>query len=147
MSDERTDIGWEVYPDGLRQLLVRVQRDYAPQAVYITENGAAYDTAPDEHGRIHDIERQRFLHSHLDAALQAARAGVPLAGYFVWSLLDNYEWQEGYRKRFGIVWVDFVTQERVLKQSATQYRAIIADNALPAAEPHPTYLHRRLLQR
>ncbi len=147
LSDERTDIGWEVYPDGLRQLLVRVQRDYAPAAVYITENGAAYDTAPDEHGRVHDIERQRFLHAHLDAALQATRAGVPLAGYFVWSLLDNYEWQEGYRKRFGIVWVDFVTQERVIKESATQYRAIVAANALPAVEPHPTHLQRRVLRR
>ena len=146
-SDERTDIGWEVYPEGLRQLLLRVQGDYAPPAVYITENGAAYDTAPDEHGRIHDIERQRFLHSHLAAALEASRAGVPLAGYFVWSLLDNYEWQEGYRKRFGIVWVDFATQERVLKQSATQYRAIVQANALPAVEPHAAHIRRRVLQR
>jgi beta-glucosidase len=146
-SEERTDIGWEVYPDGLRQLLVRVQRDYAPQAVYITENGAAYDTAPDEHGRVHDIERQRFLHSHLGAALEAANAGVPLAGYFVWSLLDNYEWQEGYRKRFGIVWVDYTTQERVLKESAAQYRGIIAANALPAAAPHHEQFQRRVLHR
>jgi beta-glucosidase len=147
LSDERTDIGWEVYPDGLRQLLLRVHRDYAPAAIYITENGAAYDTAPDEHGRIHDIERERFLHAHLAAALEACRAGVPLAGYFVWSLLDNYEWQEGYRKRFGIVWVDFETQERVLKQSAALYRAIIADNALPAIEPHAAHARRRVLQR
>ena len=87
------------------------------------------------------------MHSHLQAALEAAQAGVPLAGYFVWSLLDNYEWQEGYRKRFGIVWVDFVTQERVLKESATQYRAIVAANGLPAVEPHPTHLHRRVLRR
>ncbi|MDB4969356.1 MAG: beta-glucosidase [Myxococcales bacterium] len=147
LGDERTDIGWEVYPDGLRQLLMRVHRDYTPDAIYITENGAAYDTAPDEHGRIHDIERQRFLHAHLAASLEACRAGVPLAGYFVWSLLDNYEWQEGYRKRFGIVWVDFTTQERVLKQSASLYRAIVADNALPAIEPHPAHARRRVLQR
>ena len=147
VSDERTDIGWEVYPDGLRQLLVRVQRDYAPPAVYITENGAAYDTAPDEHGRIHDIERQRFLHAHLQAAYEATQAGVPLAGYFVWSLLDNYEWQEGYRKRFGIVWVDFATQERVLKESAAQYRGIIAENAIPTVGPHPAHLQRRILRR
>jgi beta-glucosidase len=146
VGDERTDIGWEVYPEGLRQLLLRVHREYAPRAIYITENGAAYETAPDEHGRIHDIERQRYLHSHLSAALEACHAGVPLAGYFVWSLLDNYEWQEGYRKRFGIVWVDFVTQERVLKESATLYRAIVADNALPA-EPHAAYARRRVLQR
>jgi len=147
VSEERTDIGWEVYPDGLRQLLLRVHRDYASAAIYITENGAAYDTAPDERGLVHDIERQRFLHAHLAAALEACRAGVPLGGYFVWSLLDNYEWQEGYRKRFGIVWVDFATQERVLKQSATQYRDIVVANALPAAEPHPAHLQRRLLRR
>ena len=115
--------------------------------------------------RLHHRERRRLRHRARRARphprhrapallafapagrLQAIEAGVPLAGYFVWSLLDNYEWQEGYRKRFGIVWVDFVTQERVLKQSATQYRAIVAANALPAAEPHPTHLHRRVLRR
>jgi beta-glucosidase len=134
-GDERTAIGWEVYPDGLRQLLARVQRDYAPPAVYITENGAAYDTAPDADGKVHDVERQRFLHAHLTAALEACHAGVPLAGYFAWSLLDNYEWQEGYRQRFGLVWVDFATQRRVIKESAAQYRAIIAANALPHVTP------------
>jgi beta-glucosidase len=146
VSDERTDIGWEVHPDGLRRLLLRVHDDYKPQKIYITENGAAYDTAPDEHGRVHDIERQRYLHMHLESALQATRAGVPLAGYFVWSLLDNYEWQEGYRKRFGIVWVDFETQERVLKESAALYRAIVADNALPAVAPLAVHARRRVLQ-
>ncbi len=144
---ERTDIGWEVYPDGLRQLLLRVHRDYAPASLHITENGAAYDTGPDEHGQIHDIERQQFLHSHLEAALAAVHAGVPLHGYFVWSLLDNYEWQEGYRKRFGIVWVDYATQERVPKESAHQFRAIVAANALPAVAPHATHARRRVLQR
>jgi beta-glucosidase len=147
IGDNRTDIGWEVYPDGLRQLLLRVQRDYAPPAVYITENGAAYDTAPDEHGRVHDVERQRFLHAHLAAALEACRAGVPLAGYFAWSLLDNYEWQEGHNKRFGLVWVDFNTQVRVIKDSAAQYRAIVAANALPAVEPHASLARGRVLSR
>jgi beta-glucosidase len=136
VSDDKTDLGWEVHPDGLRQLLLRVQRDYAPPAVYITENGAAYETAPDELGFIHDIERQRFLHGHLLAALEACRAGVPLAGYFAWSLLDNYEWQEGHNKRFGLVWVDFATQERIIKESGVQYRGIIAAHALPAVAPH-----------
>lgn len=147
VGDERTDVGWEVYPDGLRRLLLRVSRDWAPPTIYITENGAAYNTAPDEHGRVHDIERQQFLHAHLAAAHAACEAGVPLGGYFVWSLLDNYEWQEGYRKRFGIVWVDFVTQERVLKESARQYRAIVAANALPAMPPHLAHARRRMLQR
>jgi beta-glucosidase len=147
ISDQRTDIGWEVYPDGLRELLVRVHRDYAPRCIYITENGAAYDTGPDEHGRVHDIERQRFLHSHLRAVLEAVDEGVPIGGYFVWSLLDNYEWQEGYRKRFGIVWVDYITQERLLKQSASMYQTIISDHALPLHEPHAAHARHRLTQR
>jgi beta-glucosidase len=147
VGDERTDIGWEVYPDGLRQLLVRVHSEYAPPRLYITENGAAYDTTPDEHGQIHDIERQRFIHSHLAAALEAHQAGVPLAGYFLWSLLDNFEWQEGYRKRFGIVWVDYTNQRRVLKESAELYGAIIAGNALPAIAPLAAHARRRVLQR
>jgi beta-glucosidase len=147
ISDERTDIGWEVYPDGLRQLLERVHKDYAPGPIYITENGAAYDTAPDEHGRVHDIERQRFVHGHLGACLDAIAAGVPLAGYFIWSLLDNYEWQEGYRKRFGIVWVDYTTQVRTPKESAALFRDIVTSNQLPALEPHAEHARRRVLQR
>ena len=98
---------------------------------------------------MHDIERQRFLHAHLRRRARGDRTrACRSAGYFVWSLLDNYEWQEGYRKRFGIVWVDFVTQERLLKESASQYRAIIADQraarrrAAPGPRP-PTGLTQR----
>jgi beta-glucosidase len=135
VSNDKTDFGWEVYPDGLRALLTRVHRDYAPGKLYITENGAAYAASPDAHGRVQDHDRQRYLHGHLTACLSAIQAGVPLAGYFVWSLIDNYEWQEGYRKRFGIVWVDFATQQRIAKESAYYYRAAIAANAVPALEP------------
>jgi beta-glucosidase len=146
VGDDKTDLGWEVYPDGLRALLERVQREWAPPRIYVTENGCAYDTAPDADGRVRDVARERYLYGHINACRDAVRAGVPLAGYFVWSLLDNYEWQEGYRKRFGIVWVDFETQERLLKQSALLYRAIVADNALPAVGPESAQTRRRALQ-
>ena len=128
--DDRTDMGWENYADGLYELLVRVQRDYAPPAIYITENGAAYDHAPDATGAVHDLPRLRYLHDHLEACLRALEAGVPLAGYFVWSLLDNYEWAEGYKKRFGVIWVDYQTQARIPKRSAHWYRGVATQNAL-----------------
>jgi beta-glucosidase len=130
LLDERTDMGWEIYADGLYDLLLRVQRDYAPPAIFITENGAAYGHAPDAGGAVHDVPRTRYLHDHLDACLRALGAGVPLRGYFVWSLLDNYEWAEGYAKRFGVVWVDYATQERIPKGSAHWYRGVATQNAL-----------------
>jgi beta-glucosidase len=125
-----TDIGWEVYADGLRVLLMRLRDEYAAPRMYITENGAAYHTRPDASGRVHDTERQRYVHAHLSAALEAYSAGAPLAGYFVWSLLDNYEWAEGYSQRFGIVWVDYETQERIPKESAHWYRKLIQTRVL-----------------
>ena len=128
---EVTDIGWEVYPDGMKNLLVRLHAEYAPQRMYITENGAAYHTPPDADGRIHDGERMRYLHGHINAVLEAYREGAPIAGYFVWSLLDNYEWAEGYTQRFGIVWVDYETQERIPKESAHWYRELIKTRVVP----------------
>jgi beta-glucosidase len=124
-----TDIGWEIYPAGLRELLIRVQRDYGPRRIYITENGASYATAPDGSGRVRDQARVRYLAAHLRAAREAIQAGVPLAGYFVWSLLDNFEWAYGYSQRFGIVWVDFETQRRVLKDSAHYLRDVVLRGA------------------
>jgi beta-glucosidase len=123
-------MGWEVYANGLYDLLVRVSAEYGPSAIYITENGAAYGHAPDASGSVHDLPRTRYLHDHLDACLRAVRDGVPLAGYFVWSLLDNYEWAEGYKKRFGVIWVDYETQQRIPKGSAHWYRGVAAQNAL-----------------
>jgi beta-glucosidase len=122
---EVTDIGWEVYAAGMSQLLLRLRDEYRPKRMYITENGAAYHTRPDASGRVHDVERKRYLHAHLAAILDAYRAGAPIAGYFVWSLLDNFEWAEGYTQRFGIVWVDYATQERIPKESAHWYRELI----------------------
>ena len=129
-SDNRTDMGWEVAPAGLLAILRRVHRDYAPPRLYVTENGAAYDTAPDATGRVRDVARQRYLRGHLEAAHAAIAEGIPLAGYYLWSLLDNFEWAEGYGKRFGLVWVDYATQARVAKDSAHMCRRIIEDNGL-----------------
>ncbi len=127
---DKTDMDWEVYPEGLRALLVRVHQDYAPPAIYITENGAAYADGPDGAGRIADARRLAFHEGHLRACHQAIAEGVPLAGYFAWSLLDNFEWAFGYEKRFGLVWVDYETQTRRPKDSALWYRDAIAQGGL-----------------
>lgn len=128
--EQQTDMGWEVFPDGLAAILERVHRDYAPRALYVTENGCAYGTEPDAQGRVADVERVDYVRSHLVACHQAIAAGVPLRGYFLWSLLDNFEWQFGYSRRFGIVHVDFATQRRTPKDSALLYRQVAAANAV-----------------
>jgi beta-glucosidase len=124
---EVTDFGWEVYPDALRDLLIRLHREYGPKAIYITENGAAYDDLPPTGDVVDDPKRVSYLERHFKACEQAMAAGVPLKGYFVWSLLDNFEWAEGYTKRFGIVYVDFATQKRTPKRSALLVKRMIAD--------------------
>jgi beta-glucosidase len=121
-----TDMGWEVHPDSLHSLLVRVARDYAPRAIYVTENGAAYGDIRGHDGEVHDPERTAYLEGHINAVLRAAEDGVPMKGYFVWSFLDNFEWSLGYSKRFGIVYVDYPTLERVPKDSFYWYRDLIA---------------------
>jgi beta-glucosidase len=120
-----TAMGWEVYPDGLHDLLSRLRDDYAPPAIYIFENGAAYDDLRGHEGDVVDPERQSYLEVHLAAVERAIEEGVPVRGYFVWSLLDNFEWAEGYWKRFGIVYVDYPTLERVPKGSYYWYRDFI----------------------
>ena len=125
-THELTDMGWEVYPYGLSELLVRVAREFRPVRIYITENGAAYPDGPDTDGVVRDRRRIDYLNDHLIAAHEAIAEGVPLGGYFVWSLLDNFEWALGYSKRFGIVHVDFDTQQRTPKDSARFYARVIA---------------------
>ena len=122
---ERTGMGWEVYPKGLHELLVRLHDTYDVPPIYITENGAAY---PDTrlNGSVPDPERASYIERHLEAVARAIGDGVPVAGYFVWSLLDNFEWSRGYSQRFGIVYVDFATLERVPKSSYRAYRDFIA---------------------
>lgn len=132
-QDQRTDMGWEVHPQGLQDLLARLRRDYPPVPIYITENGAAYADGPDASGRIEDPRRVAYLRSHLAACARAIADGVPLAGYFHWSLLDNFEWAHGYTKRFGLVWVDLATQARTPKASFAAYRDIISRNAVDEA--------------
>jgi beta-glucosidase len=130
-ESERTDMGWEVYPQGLLDLLVRLQRDYAPPKLYVTENGASYAQGPDARGRVPDHKRVQFVRDHLLMARRSIDAGVPLAGYFLWSLLDNFEWERGYTQRFGITWVDYETQRRIPKDCALWYSGVIVENAVP----------------
>jgi beta-glucosidase len=137
----RTETGWEVYPPALTQLLLWVKERYGDLPLYITENGAAfYDPPQAIDGRIEDPLRIWYLREHLSAALDAVRRGVDLRGYFVWSLLDNYEWSLGYSKRFGIIHVNYETLERTLKESARFYSELIRSNgeALTARSPLST---------
>lgn len=131
----RTDMGWEVRPSGLHQLLVRLHQEYRPARIYVTENGAAYDDPIDADGQIADGRRVAYLRGHLGATARALADGVPVAGYFHWSLLDNFEWAYGYTKRFGLIHVDFTTLRRTPRASAQAYRAIVAANAV---EPEPS---------
>jgi beta-glucosidase len=121
----QTALGWEVMPDDFRDMLVRVGRDYPGKPIYVTENGAAYADQPDEDGYVRDEERIDYIASHVAAVAEARAAGSDIRGYFVWSLLDNFEWSYGYDKRFGIVRVDYETQARIPKQSAYWYRDTI----------------------
>jgi beta-glucosidase len=125
----RTTKGWEVYPEGLTRLLTRYHTDYDLPTVYITEGGAAF---PDElvEGAIADDDRLDYLADHFAAARKAMERGVPLQGYFVWSLLDNFEWADGYSQRFGLVYVDYPTQRRIVKKSGHWYREVIARNGI-----------------
>ena len=130
---DRTEMGWEVYPEGMYELLMRLHADYHLPKLYITESGASYSDAPGPDRRVHDERRRTFLRDHFAASHRALTAGVPLAGYFVWSLIDNFEWAKGYTQRFGIVWVDYATQERIPKDSALWYRQVIAEHGFDAA--------------
>ena len=124
---ERTAFGWEVAPAALAPLLQRLQREYAPPVMYITENGASYDDVIGADGQIADRERRDYLQRHLLAVRAALAAGVPVGGYFAWTLLDNFEWAEGYTRRFGLIHVDFETQHRRLKHSGSWYRDFLQD--------------------
>jgi len=125
-DSEYTEMGWEVYPPGMTRTLLNIYHRYHPKAIYITENGAAFNDPAPVDGVVQDPRRVAYLESHLDAAAEAIQQGVPLKGYFVWSLLDNFEWAWGYSKRFGIVSVNFSDGSRTLKQSALYYKDRIA---------------------
>ena len=128
-----TSFGWSVIPDSLAAVLTRVSREFTQLPLYVTENGASFDDYVDPEGEVDDIERVAYLAGYLDAAGRAIASGVDLRGYYAWSFLDNFEWAEGYSKRFGLVFVDYRTQERIPKQSAHWYQRLIADHQASVA--------------
>ncbi len=124
-DDAVTQMDWIVRPSSLTQLLLRLHRDYPISSLAVTENGAAYADPPTVDGQLHDPERTRYIAAHVAAVGDAISQGVPLMAYFVWSLLDNFEWAQGYANRFGVVHVDFSTQQRTVKDSGLWYRSLI----------------------
>jgi len=127
---ETTAMGWQVAPQGMRELLARIHADYAPARLYITENGSCYDDQVQPDGSVADPLRRRYLARHLAALQDAIAAGVPVKGYFAWSLLDNFEWAFGYAPRFGIVAVDRATQERTVRPSGRWLGSVARANRL-----------------
>ena len=128
----RTDFGWEVWPKALYDVVVRITRDYDRPPLEITENGCSYADAPGPDGAIRDRRRIEYFRGYLEALARAIEAGADVRGYHAWSLLDNFEWAEGYTQRFGLVWVDFDTAERTIKESARWYARIAREKAVPA---------------
>ncbi len=126
-----TTMGWEIYPEGLFDLLAWLHQTYKLPRYYITENGASGEESPGTDGRVADTLRLYYYQEHLAQVRRAIEAGIPLAGYFAWSLLDNFEWAFGYSRRFGLAYVDFETQQRTIKDSGRWYSQVAATNALP----------------
>ena len=126
-----TDMGWPIDAEGMRALLVRLSQEHPGLPLYVTENGAAYGDGPGPDGAVHDEQRIAYLRGHLEAVAQAVEDGADVRGYFLWSLLDNFEWAYGYSKRFGIVHVDYDTQVRTPKDSAHWYAEVIRTGQLP----------------
>jgi len=124
-----TAMGWEIYPDHLYDALTRITRDYGAPNIYVTENGAAFDDHVVD-GQVEDPERTEYLRAHLRACHRAIADGVALRGYFCWSLLDNFEWTYGYSKRFGLLYTDFATQQRIVKASGRFFGAVARRNGL-----------------
>jgi len=123
-----TALDWEVHPAGLEEMLLRLTKDYDAPALYVTENGSAWTDEADANGYVADHERTAYLLDHVDAVAEAVAQGAPVRGYFAWTLLDNFEWAYGYRPRFGLAYVDYATQRRVLKLSGQTYRDLIDRN-------------------
>lgn len=126
----RTEFGWEVWPDGFHDLLIKVNDKYKPKAIEITENGCSYGDVPDDRGRVPDERRTNFFRGYLGALARVRKAGVPIRGYAAWSLMDNFEWGEGYSQRFGFVFVDFRTLKRTVKDSGKWYAQLAATGKL-----------------
>jgi beta-glucosidase len=129
-AKEVTDFGWEIYPKALSEMVTTISRDYNRPAIYVTENGCSYGDAPGADGEVHDERRTRFMRRYLAELCRAIQAGADVRGYFTWTLTDNFEWAEGYAQRFGIVYCDFKTQKRTVKQSGKWYSQLARSNAL-----------------
>jgi beta-glucosidase len=129
-NEEFTEMGWKVYPQGIYEILKRLNLDYNFPAFYITENGAAFRDQINPNRQVADPDRVSYIERHLEMILKAIAIGIPVRGYFIWSLLDNFEWGNGYSKRFGLIYVDFQTQQRILKSSAKWYQQVISENAI-----------------
>ena len=123
-----TDMGWEVWPDALHDVIMRVTRDYDAPVIEVTENGCAYGDGPDERGRVADVRRIEYYRGYLAGVARAIESGAKVRGYHAWSLLDNFEWAHGYSKRFGLVHVDFETHDRTPKDSSRWYTDVIREN-------------------
>jgi len=126
----KTDFGWEIYPPGIYDLLMRLKKEYKVQNIYITENGCSYSDGPNSEGKINDKRRIEYYHSHLTELKRAIEDGAPCNGYFAWSLMDNFEWAQGFSQRFGLIWVDFETLERIPKDSYYWYKKYISASGL-----------------
>lgn len=123
---EKTEMGWDIVPQGLRRMLGFISEHWSPKALYVTENGAAFSDSPDESGRIHDVNRIDYLRGHIAACRDAISDGVPLEGYFAWTLMDNFEWAFGYNRKFGLAAVDPETFRRTPKDSFFYYRDVVS---------------------
>jgi beta-glucosidase len=128
VEGEYTEMDWEVYPPGIYNVLMWLHENYTPSALYVTENGAAFKDTVTSDGKIFDPQRQLFLEGYLAQVQRATQDGAQVRGYFVWSLLDNFEWAFGYSKRFGITYIDFQTLKRTLKQSGEWYAQAAQQN-------------------
>jgi beta-glucosidase len=126
----QTEMGWELYPQGLFEILDRMNRDYHPKELMVTENGASYSDGPDEFGRVHDQRRIDYLQTHIQAVWQAIQAGIPMTAYLQWSFMDNFEWARGYSQRFGVIHIDYETQKRTIKDSAYWLSDVTKRNGL-----------------
>jgi beta-glucosidase len=129
-TGETTEMGWEVYAEGIYDILGRLHFDYGFPAIYITENGAAFKDSVNTDGQVEDPERLSYIKRHLKQVQRAIECGIPVKGYFAWSLLDNFEWAFGFSKRFGLIYVDYETQQRIPKASAKWYAHMIRENAI-----------------
>jgi beta-glucosidase len=123
---------WEIYPPGIYELLTRVWKDYHPPHIIVSENGIPVPDAPDLDGRIRDVRRIAYLHDHIAQVHRAISDGVRVRGYFVWSLTDNFEWAHGYGMRFGLVYIDYTTLKRTVKESGYWYKGVVEGNGVKA---------------